>query len=141
MKVIHVVGARPNFVKIAPVITALNKFKNDLNQILVHTGQHYDQNMSGIFFKDLSINQANDYLGIGAGTHAEQTSAVMVGCEQMFKKYNPDLVVVVGDVNSTLAAAVTAAKMGIKLAHVESGLRSYDRSMPEEHNRVVTDHL
>jgi UDP-N-acetylglucosamine 2-epimerase (non-hydrolysing) len=141
LKVIHVVGARPNFVKIAPVITALNKFKNDLNQILVHTGQHYDQNMSGIFFKDLSINQANDYLGIGAGTHAEQTSAVMVGCEQMFKKYNPDLVVVVGDVNSTLAAAVTAAKMGIKLAHVESGLRSYDRSMPEEHNRVVTDHL
>ena len=111
MKVIHVVGARPNFVKIAPVITALNKFKNDLNQILVHTGQHYDQNMSGIFFKDLSINQANDYLGIGAGTHAEQTSAVMVGCEQMFKKYNPDLVVVVGDLNSTIDAALTAANM------------------------------
>ena len=141
MKVIHVVGARPNFVKIAPVIAALNEVKHDLNQILLHTGQHYDQNMSGVFFKDLNINQADEHLGIGSGTHAEQTSAAMVGCERMFKKYEPDLVVVVGDVNSTLAAAVTAAKMRIKLAHVESGLRSYDRSMPEEHNRVVTDHL
>ena len=141
MKVIHVVGARPNFVKIAPVIAALNEVKDELHQILVHTGQHYDQNMSGIFFKDLNINEADEHLGIGSGTHAEQTSAVIMGCERMFKKYKPDLVVVVGDVNSTLAAAITAAKMGIKLAHVESGLRSYDRSMPEEHNRVVTDHL
>ncbi len=141
MNVTHVVGARPNFVKIAPVISALNEAKEDVNQVLVHTGQHYDQNMSGVFFKDLNLNQADEYLGIGPGTHAEQTSSVMLGCERIFEKYQPDLVVVVGDVNSTLAAALTAAKMQIKSAHVESGLRSYDRSMPEEHNRVITDHL
>lgn len=141
MKILHVVGARPNFVKIAPLISALNKVDPKPNQILVHTGQHYDHSMSDVFFKDLDLDQPNEHLEIGSGTHAEQTGAVMVGCETIFKKHQPDLVIVVGDVNSTLAAALTAAKMGIKLAHVEAGLRSYDRSMPEEHNRVVTDHL
>ena len=94
MNVTHVVGARPNFVKIAPVISALNEAKEDVNQVLVHTGQHYDQNMSGVFFKDLNLNQADEYLGIGPGTHAEQTSSVMLGCERIFEKYQPDLVVV-----------------------------------------------
>lgn len=135
------VGARPNFVKIAPVILALRQIDKSIHQILVHTGQHYDKYMSDVFFTDLEINQPDEHLGIGSGTHAKQTSAAMIGCEAIYNKYKPDLVLVVGDVNSTLAAAVTATKMDIKLAHVEAGLRSYDRSMPEEHNRVVTDHL
>jgi UDP-N-acetylglucosamine 2-epimerase (non-hydrolysing) len=135
------VGARPNFMKIAPVIDALSALDDDVIQTLVHTGQHYDEEMSQVFFRDLGLRTPDVNLGVGSGSHAAQTAAVMSACEPVFERERPDWVVVVGDVNSTLAAAVTASKMGIRTAHVEAGLRSYDRTMPEEHNRVVTDHL
>ncbi len=134
-------GARPNFMKIAPVIDALIALDDDVTQTLVHTGQHYDEEMSQVFFRDLGLQTPDVNLGVGSGTHAAQTAAVMSACEPVFEQARPDWVVVVGDVNSTLAATLTASKMGLKVAHVEAGLRSYDRTMPEEHNRVVTDHL
>ncbi len=126
--------------KIAPVIDALGEM-GDADQTLVHTGQHYDEAMSQVFFRDLGLRAPDINLGIGSGTHAGQTAGVMSACEPVLAEKRPDWVVVVGDVNSTLAAALTASKMGIRVAHVEAGLRSYDRTMPEEHNRVVTDHL
>src|SRR6478752_1375367 len=137
--VLHVTGARPNFPKAAPVIAALER--RGLRQLLVHTGQHYDRNMSEIFFRDLGLPEPDLNLGIGSGSHAVQTAAMMTALEAVFLEERPDLVVVYGDVNSTLAAALVAAKLGIRCAHVEAGLRSFDWTMPEEVNRVVTDRL
>ena len=133
-------AARPNFMKIAPLYHAL---KDDglVAATIVHTGQHYDLNMSDAFFRDLGLPEPDIHLGIGSGTHAEQTGKVMAACEGLFTHDRPDLVVVVGDVNSTMAATLAAAKLGIPVGHVEAGLRSFDRSMPEEINRIVTDTL
>jgi UDP-N-acetylglucosamine 2-epimerase (non-hydrolysing) len=139
--VIHLIcGARPNFMKIAPLYHAL---RNEpwAEPIIVHTGQHYDPNMSDAFFQDLNLPVPDVYLGVGSGTHAEQTARVMVAYEQILLRQRPDLVVVVGDVNSSMAATLAASKLGVKVAHLEAGLRSFDRDMPEEINRVVTDAL
>jgi UDP-N-acetylglucosamine 2-epimerase (non-hydrolysing) len=139
MKIMHVVGARPNFAKVAPLMRALEGARTA--QVLVHTGQHYDDAMSGLFLKDLGMPPPDHHLGVGSGTHAAQTAHVMLGFEGVLAREGPDLVVVVGDVNSTLAAALVCAKTGIPLAHVEAGLRSFDRAMPEEINRELTDRL
>ena len=139
MTLLHVTGARPNFPKAAPVIAALAA--TGVRQRLVHTGQHYDDRMSEIFFRELDLPRPDINLGVGSGTHAQQTAALMVGLEEEFLQTRPELVIVYGDVNSTLAAAVTAAKLGFPVAHVEAGLRSFDMSMPEEINRIVTDRL
>jgi UDP-N-acetylglucosamine 2-epimerase (non-hydrolysing) len=139
-KVVHVVGARPNFMKVAPVIDALSR-KRGIEQRLVHTGQHYDDRMAKVFFTDLGLPRPDRNLEVGSGSQAEQTAAVMVGFERVLEEEQPDLVVVVGDVNSTLAASLVAAKASVPIAHVEAGLRSRDMSMPEEINRIVTDRL
>jgi UDP-N-acetylglucosamine 2-epimerase (non-hydrolysing) len=139
-KIILVVGARPNFMKVAPVLEALRKQAADrFETLLVHTGQHYDTNMSDVFFDELEMPRPDVFLGIGSGSHAEQTGKVMLEMEKLFAKEKPDLVMVAGDVNSTLATAIVAAKANIRLAHIESGLRSFDREMPEEINRIVAD--
>src|SRR5687768_7684625 len=138
--VLHVVGARPNFMKVAPIYRAISE-RRALRQVLVHTGQHYDVKMSDVFFRDLGMPPPDIHLGVGSGSHAEQTARVMIELEKIFERLRPDLVSVVGDVNSTVAAALVAAKMRIPLAHVEAGLRSFDRAMPEEVNRIVTDRL
>ena len=140
MNVLHVVGARPNFMKAAPVIEAL-KAHDGIRQVLVHTGQHFDAKMSDIFFAQLGMPQPDHFLGISGGSHARMTSRIMVEVERVLLDEKPDLLMVYGDVNSTVAAALVAAKMGIRIAHVEAGLRSGDRSMPEELNRLVTDQL
>jgi UDP-N-acetylglucosamine 2-epimerase (non-hydrolysing) len=137
--VAHVIGARPNFMKAAPVIRALEA--RGIQQVVIHTGQHYDDKMSEVFFRDLGLPQPDLNLGVGSGSHAVQTAAIMVELEGAFAALDPALVVVYGDVNSTLAAAVVASKLGRPIAHVEAGLRSFDRTMPEEINRVVTDIL
>jgi len=139
-KIIHVLGARPNFIKAAPLIKELNKLSN-VDNLVLHTGQHYDKNMSGKFFIDLNIPDPDVNLGLGGGSHATQTAEIMKGCEKVFEEHNPDLVIVYGDVNSCVAATLVASKLHIKIAHVESGLRSGDRTMPEEINRIVTDSL
>ncbi|MEN8171931.1 MAG: UDP-N-acetylglucosamine 2-epimerase (non-hydrolyzing) [Chloroflexota bacterium] len=138
MHIINVVGTRPNFVKIAPIVNAMRD-QAGIKQTLVHTGQHYDEGMSKIFFDQLGLPKPDIYLGVGSNSHAEQTAQVMVAFEQVLMEHKPDLVVVVGDVNSTMACAVTAAKLWIPVAHVEAGLRSFDRKMPEEINRIITD--
>lgn len=138
--ILHVVGARPNFVKAAPVLRALAG-RPGVRQILVHTGQHYDANMSDVFFRQLGIPAPDVSLGVGSGTHAAQTAQVLTGMESLLLERRPDVVVVYGDVNSTMAAALAAAKLNIPVAHVEAGLRSGDRTMPEEINRIVVDHL
>ena len=135
--VILVMGARPNFMKIAPIHAELAQ--RGINQILLHTGQHYDENMSKVFFDDLGMPKPDIYLGIGSGSHAVQTAKVMVEFEGVCNKYTPSMVVVVGDVNSTVACSLVCAKGMIPCAHVEAGLRSFDREMPEEINRLVTD--
>ena len=140
MKILNVVGARPNFMKIAPIVEEMRKVPG-LNGVLVHTGQHYDEGMSDVFFRDLGIPVPDVHLGVGSGTHAEQTARIMVEFEKVCGKEKPDLVVVVGDVNSTMACTIVAAKLLIRVAHVEAGLRSFDRKMPEEINRLVTDAL
>jgi len=137
-EVLLVAGARPNFMKVAPVMRALEAYPG-LGVRLLHTGQHYDAEMNGVFFRELGLPRPDVYLGIGSGTQAEQTAGIMVEFERALADEAPDLVVVVGDVNSTLACALVAAKAGVGLAHVEAGLRSFDRTMPEEVNRVVTD--
>ncbi len=139
-EVIAVVGARPNYMKVAPVWRELDKVGH-ASKKLVHTGQHYDTNMSKVFFDDLKLPKPDMFLGVGSGSHSEQTSKVMVEFEKILVRERPDLVIVVGDVNSTMAATLVAAKMEIPVAHVEAGLRSFDRSMPEEINRMVTDIL
>lgn len=148
MKIILVAGARPNFMKIAPLVRAIEGHNSlvtsagtIIEYLLVHTGQHYDFNMSDSFFKDLKLPQPHIYLGVGSGTHAEQTGKVMMAFERILFKEKTDLVVVVGDVNSTLACTLAAVKLNIPVAHVEAGLRSFDRRMPEEINRLVTDAL
>jgi UDP-N-acetylglucosamine 2-epimerase (non-hydrolysing) len=139
-KVLHIVGARPNFMKVAPIHRAISG-RGVLAQKLVHTGQHYDVKMSDVFFTDLGMPAPDIYLGIGSGSHAEQTARVMLELEKVFTREKPDLVSVVGDVNSTLAAALVAVKMGIAIGHVEAGLRSFDHTMPEELNRILTDRI
>lgn len=141
MKILNVVGARPNFMKIAPIIEAMNRYQDRFNHLLVHTGQHYDEKMSKAFFDDLGMPKPDIDLGVGSGSHAEQTGRVMVEFEKVCIREKPDLVIVVGDVNSTMACTITAKKLGIKVAHVEAGLRSRDMSMPEEINRLCTDIL
>ena len=140
-RVCFVVGARPNFMKSAPVHRELAALDPSLELVLVHTGQHYDDAMSEIFFVELGLPRPDEFLGVGSGTHAEQTAKALVGVERVLREREIDLCVVAGDVNSTLAGALAAAKAGVKLAHIESGLRSFDRTMPEEHNRKLTDHL
>ncbi len=137
--VAHIVGARPNFIKAAPVIRALEE--RAVKQVVIHTGQHYDAAMSDVFFRQLGLPEPDHNLGVGSGSHAQQTAALLVGLEGSFLELAPELVVVYGDVNSTLAAALCAAKLGIPIAHVEAGLRSFDVSMPEELNRRLTDVL
>jgi UDP-N-acetylglucosamine 2-epimerase (non-hydrolysing) len=132
-----VAGARPNFMKIKPILDALDR--HDITNRLVHTGQHYDQALSDVFFDDLGLRQPDRSLGVGSGSHAEQTGRVMTEFEREIDEHRPDIVVVVGDVNSTLACAIVASKAGVRVAHVEAGLRSRDWSMPEEINRVLTD--
>ena len=140
-KVILVCAARPNFMKVAMVLEEMKRYPKDFNPLLVHTGQHYDYELSGAFFRDLSLPEPDVYLGVGSGRHGEQTGKVMIEFEKVVEKEKPSLGVVVGDVNSTLAAAIVASKLMISLAHVEAGLRSFDRTMPEEINRTVTDVL
>ncbi|MBL6992073.1 MAG: UDP-N-acetylglucosamine 2-epimerase (non-hydrolyzing), partial [Bacteriovoracaceae bacterium] len=139
MKILSVVGTRPNFMMIAPLINEINKQK--VSHMLVHTGQHYDQEMSKLFFDDLEMPKPDINLGIGSGTNKEQVKKVMRKLEKILEKEKPDLVIVVGDVNSTLAAARISKKLGIKIAHIESGLRSFDLTMPEETNRIETDKI
>lgn len=138
-KIISVVGARPNFMKIAPFHKALLKYKDTINHLICHTGQHFDEKMSKVFFDELELPQPHYYLGISGGSHAQQTANIMIRFEEIVLKENPDLVVVVGDVNSTLACSIVAAKLNIKVAHIEAGLRSFDNTMPEEINRKLTD--
>jgi len=140
-KIISVVGARPNFMKAAPLHKALLHHRDHIQHLICHTGQHYDEKMSRIFFEELELPKPDFYLGVGSGTHAEQTAKVLIEFEQVVLREKPDLVMVYGDVNSTLACSLVASKLGVKLAHVEAGLRSNDRSMPEEINRIVTDVL
>jgi len=140
MHILHVVGARPNFMKAAPVLRALSA-DSGIRQTLVHTGQHYDAAMSQVFFDQLEMPRPDVDLGVGSGTHAGQTARIMIAIEPFLLEPKPDLVLVYGDVNSTIAAALVCSKLGIRVGHVEAGLRSGDRSMPEEINRLVTDQL
>ena len=148
LKVIVVAGARPNFIKIQPFIKQIAKYNANrkpdaslVDVLLVHTGQHYDKNMSEVFFRDLGIRKPDLNLEVGSGTHAVQTANILFGFEAICERERPDWVVVVGDVNSTMACTLVCAKMGIRVAHIEAGLRSFDRTMPEEINRIVTDAL
>lgn len=138
-KIISVVGARPNFMKVAPLHKAFQKYNGTIKHLICHTGQHYDEKMSKVFFDELELPKPDFYLGVGSGSHAEQTARVMIEFEKVLLQEKPDLVIVVGDVNSTIACTLTASKLNIKTAHVESGLRSFDREMPEEINRLLTD--
>jgi len=140
MKVLIIVGARPNFIKITPLFKEFNRY-NSIKLILVHTGQHYDFEMSQIFFKDFKIPKPNYNLGIGSGSHSWQTAKIMEKLEPIILREKPNLVIVVGDVNSTLAGSLVAAKINIPLAHIEAGLRSYQKTMPEEINRLLTDQV
>jgi UDP-N-acetylglucosamine 2-epimerase (non-hydrolysing) len=138
-KIAYVLGARPNFVKMAPVIAELRRRLPDAHHVLIHTGQHYDRMMSEVFVDELELPAPDHLLGVGSGTHAQQTARVMERLEPVLEKERPELVIVPGDVNSTLAAALVTVKLGIALAHLEAGLRSFDRTMPEEVNRIVAD--
>ncbi len=140
MKLIHVVGARPNFMKAAPLWSAISRITN-FTQILVHTGQHYDKLMSEIFFEELHMPVPDYNLNIGSSSHARQTASIMIKFEELVNELKPDLAVVYGDVNSTVAAAMVCSKLSIPVAHIEAGLRSFDRKMPEEINRLITDQL
>ena len=137
--ILYAMGARPNFVKMAPVIAALHKRLPDERHVIVDTGQHYDRMMSAIFVEELGVPRPDYVLGVGSGSHAAQTARVMERIEPVIKEERPDLVIVPGDVNSTLAVALVSVKLGVSLAHVEAGLRSFDRTMPEEINRIVAD--
>src|SRR6476620_11723862 len=141
LKVMNVVGARPNFMKVAPIVAAMKRRAAQFQPLVVHTGQHYDAAMSDSFFRDLELPQPDVHLGVGSGSHAVQTAAVMQRFEPVVLEEKPDWVLVVGDVNSTLACALVCVKLGVKVAHVEAGLRSRDRTMPEEINRLLTDQI
>jgi UDP-N-acetylglucosamine 2-epimerase (non-hydrolysing) len=138
MRILNVVGARPNFVKIAPLMAEYRKHPG-IEPLLVHTGQHYDQRLSRFFFRDLGLPEPDVNLEVGSASHAMQTAEIMKAIEPVILKHTPDAVLVVGDVNSTIACALVAVKLGVKLVHVEAGLRSFNRSMPEEINRILTD--
>ncbi|HET7398572.1 MAG TPA: UDP-N-acetylglucosamine 2-epimerase (non-hydrolyzing) [Intrasporangium sp.] len=138
MKILSVVGARPQFVKLAPVATAMRVV--GVEHVIVHTGQHYDVSMSDVFFRDLGIPAPDVHLAVGSGSHGRQTGAMLAGMDAVLEEHRPDWVLVYGDTNSTLAGTLSAVKMHIPLAHLEAGLRSFNRRMPEEHNRVLTDH-
>src|SRR6202521_5131666 len=140
MHILHVVGARPNLMKVAPVLSALRQYPK-IKQSLIHTGQHYDTNMSDVFFQQLEIPAPDVNLGVGSGSDARQTADIMTRFEPIVLERKPDLVLVYGDVNSTVAAALVCAKLRVRVGHVEAGLRSFDRTMPEEINRLVTDQL
>lgn len=140
MHIIHVVGARPNFMKAAPVWRAIARY-DSVRQTIVHTGQHYDINMSDVFFQQLGLPEPDINLQVGSGSHAQQTAAIMAGFEPVVLEQKPTVVLVYGDVNSTVAAALVCSKLGVNVGHVEAGLRSFDRSMPEEINRLLTDQL
>jgi UDP-N-acetylglucosamine 2-epimerase (non-hydrolysing) len=141
MRILHVVGARPNFMKIAPIMREMAKHPDEFEQTLVHTGQHYDSNMSQVFFDELEIPVPDVNLDVGSGSHAWQTAQIMQRFEPILLNRKPDWVLVPGDVNSTIACALVASKLGIKVAHIEAGLRSFDRTMPEEINRLLTDQI
>jgi UDP-N-acetylglucosamine 2-epimerase (non-hydrolysing) len=141
MNIMHVVGARPNIPKVAPIMAEMAKQPDRFHQVLVHTGQHYDYNMSQIFFEELEVPTPDEFLNVGSGSHAAQTAAVMTAFEPVVLKHRPDWVIVVGDVNSTVACALVCSKLGVRVAHVEAGLRSRDRTMPEEINRLLTDQI
>ncbi len=141
LKIMHIVGARPNFPKVAPVMAEMAKHPDEFNQVLVHTVQHYDYNMSQVFFDHLEMPMPDEFLNVGSGTHAMQTANIMTAFEPVVLRHRPDWVFVVGDVNSTLACALVCSKLGIPIAHIEAGLRSGDRTMPEEINRILTDQL
>jgi UDP-N-acetylglucosamine 2-epimerase (non-hydrolysing) len=141
LKVINVVGARPNFMKVAPIVEAMKRREREFAPLVVHTGQHYDAAMSDAFFSDLELPAPDVQLGVGSTSHAAQTAAIMQRFEPVVLQEQPDWVLVVGDVNSTLACALVCAKLGVKVAHVEAGLRSRDRAMPEEINRLLTDQI
>ncbi|MEO0479569.1 MAG: UDP-N-acetylglucosamine 2-epimerase (non-hydrolyzing) [Planctomycetota bacterium] len=140
MKIVHVVGARPNFMKVAPIMAAYEG-RPEFEPLLVHTGQHYDERMSDLFFRQLGIPEPDVNLEVGSGSHAQQTAEIMTRFEPVMLEHKPDAVLVVGDVNSTIACGLVASKLGIRLIHVEAGLRSFDRGMPEEINRILTDRI
>src|SRR6266436_1003055 len=140
MHILHVVGARPNLMKVAPVSRALRQYPG-IKQTLIHTGQHYDTNMSDVFFQQLEIPAPDVNLGVGSGSHACQTAEIMMRFEPIVLERKPDMVLVYGDVNSTVAAALVCSKLLIPVSHVEAGLRSFDRTMPEEINRLLTDQI
>ena len=140
IKIISVVGARPNFIKIAPVYRAFQKYTDRAIHKICHTGQHFDTNMSRVFFEELEIPAPDFNLGIHGGSHARQVAKIMMEFEKVLLQEKPDLILVPGDVNSTMAVTLVASKMGIPVGHIESGLRSFDRTMPEEINRILTDH-
>jgi len=145
MRILTVVGARPQFVKAAVVSTAIDAHgvsrDTQIDEVLIHTGQHYDANMSDVFFRDLHMRPVTENLGVGSGTHGQQTGAMVAALEQTLLSHRPDLILLYGDTNSTLAGALAASKLHVPIAHVESGLRSFNRRMPEEVNRVITDHI
>jgi UDP-N-acetylglucosamine 2-epimerase (non-hydrolysing) len=141
IKVLNIVGARPNFMKVAPIYAEMRRRESDFEPLIVHTGQHYDAAMSDAFFEDLRMPRPDVYLGIGSASHAVQTARIMLEFEPVLLEKKPDWVLVVGDVNSTIACALVCSKLGVKVAHVEAGLRSRDRTMPEEINRLLTDQI
>ena len=141
LKVINVIGARPNVMKVAPIVEAMKRRELEFTPLVVHTGQHYDALMSDVFFRDLELAAPDIHLGVGSASHTAQTAAVMARFEPVVVQEKPDWILVVGDVNSTLACALTGVKLGVRVAHVEAGLRSRDRSMPEEINRLLTDQI
>ena len=141
LRVMNIVGARPNFMKIAPIVAQIDRTGGALTSILVHTGQHYDAKLSRVFFDELGIPKPDVNLNVGSGSHAQQTAAIMAAFESVLLDHRPDVLIVVGDVNSTLACALVASKLGVPVAHVEAGLRSFDRTMPEEINRLLTDQI
>src|SRR5687768_2737498 len=141
LRVMSIVGARPNFMKVAPIVAQLRASPGAFSSILVHTGQHYDGKLSKVFFDELGMPKPDVNLNVGSGSHAQQTAAVMAAFEPVLLDRRPDVLIVVGDVNSTIACALVASKVGIRVAHVEAGLRSFDRTMPEEINRVLTDQI